>query len=180
MTVIRVTRIEGARRQLQTAIGLWFANGDSVSVLSLSANAYLVLHDLNRKAKGPSLLLDRHDITKEKRKEIARFMKFEYNFLKHSDDRKAKRSDTIEFDADIRAETFAFMAIIALLALAIPLDRHEKAFLIWSRVHHADWFGDAWRQLVGNSIPTHVMDQLRLIERPQFLDCVNQIFGENW
>jgi argininosuccinate synthase len=58
MTSIIVTKIEAARRQLNTAIELWFNDGDPVSIHTLASSAHQIIHDLNRRNKGPDLFLD--------------------------------------------------------------------------------------------------------------------------
>jgi hypothetical protein len=68
-TPITVTKLEAARRQLRTAIELWFHSGEPVSIHTLAAAAYQVVHDLNRRKKGPPLLLDNDMIKVEYRRE---------------------------------------------------------------------------------------------------------------
>jgi hypothetical protein len=46
---IRVTKQDAAKRQLETAIGLWFSEGDEVSTHTLATSALKVLHDVGGK-----------------------------------------------------------------------------------------------------------------------------------
>lgn len=41
-----VTKLDAARRQLETAITLWFADGDFVSIHTLAAAAHAIVHDV--------------------------------------------------------------------------------------------------------------------------------------
>lgn len=90
MLTITVTKMEAARRQLQTAIGLWAAEGEPVSIHTLAYSAHQVVHDLNRKAKGPHMLLDMPNIRKDRQSEFISMIKRDANFFKHADARKHK------------------------------------------------------------------------------------------
>jgi hypothetical protein len=48
---LRIYKIEAARRQLDSAIELWFLDKDEVSVHTLAAAAYQLVHDLKRNIK---------------------------------------------------------------------------------------------------------------------------------
>ena len=49
---IEVSKLDAARRQLETAIRLFFYDGDFVSTHTLAAAAFNVLNDLSRRADG--------------------------------------------------------------------------------------------------------------------------------
>lgn len=49
--IVTVKKLE-AKRQLHTAITLWFADKDQVSVHTLACAAYQIVHDINRNKKG--------------------------------------------------------------------------------------------------------------------------------
>jgi hypothetical protein len=53
---LRLTKLDVARRQLQTAITLWFTDGDPVSIHTLAFAAYEIIHVISKKqthlAKG--------------------------------------------------------------------------------------------------------------------------------
>jgi hypothetical protein len=51
-----VTKLEAAQRQLDTAIELWFRDGDAVSIHTLVGAAYQILYDPNKKRGGPDVL----------------------------------------------------------------------------------------------------------------------------
>ncbi len=84
-TPITLTKMEAARRQLRSAIELWFAEGDPVSVHTLAAAAHQIIHDLNRRNKGPDLLRDTKFIKSEYRNEFVSDIKSASNFMKHAD-----------------------------------------------------------------------------------------------
>ena len=82
MPTIRITRIAAARRQLTTALELWFAEKDPVSVHSLVSAAHQIIHDLNRNAGGPELLFDSSVIKPESKKAVVAMLKKNMNFFK--------------------------------------------------------------------------------------------------
>ena len=49
-----VTKLDAARRQLETGITLWFHEMGPVSIHTLTGAAYKLLYDINTKAVGPS------------------------------------------------------------------------------------------------------------------------------
>jgi hypothetical protein len=56
--VERIEKLEGARRQLETAIWLRFRGGDLASIHTLTAAAYEVIRHLNAAAGGAPVLKD--------------------------------------------------------------------------------------------------------------------------
>ena len=54
---LKVSKLDAAKRQLETAIRLYFSNGDPVSIHTLVAAAYAILHDVTgRKGADPMLI----------------------------------------------------------------------------------------------------------------------------
>ena len=83
---IRVTKLDAVRRQLETAVILWFHDGDPVSIHTLVAAAHQILYDLNQKIGGTPMLEDagnsiRPDYLKEWQRRLAKWE----NFFKHAD-----------------------------------------------------------------------------------------------
>ena len=87
MIKLTVGKLDAARRQLDTAIRLYFAYGDPVSIHALAGAAYQLLDDLIAKRGGPDgikdLLLtmakpESVDVVRQKLNEAQ-------NFFKHAD-----------------------------------------------------------------------------------------------
>jgi hypothetical protein len=55
---LSITKLDAARRQLETAITLWFHDADPVSVHTLAMAAHGILRALNKKRGGPPMLGD--------------------------------------------------------------------------------------------------------------------------
>jgi hypothetical protein len=85
-TSLQVSKLDGARRQIEMAIKLYFDYGDPVPIHTLTAAAYSVLRDVNEKRGGELMLKDawRFLDTPEAR-EFKRYINQPENFLKHAD-----------------------------------------------------------------------------------------------
>lgn len=85
---ITISKLDAARRQLETAIRLYFANGDPVSIHTLAAAAYNIVKDVNKNRGGTPLFLKEEflDYIKEgHEKEVRKLINAAENFFKHAD-----------------------------------------------------------------------------------------------
>ena len=87
MAEMKVSKLDAARRQLETAIRIYFSDGDPVATHTLAAAAHQLLADLTR-ARGstpmltePLLTMVRQDQVKQARDRL----KAAANFFKHAD-----------------------------------------------------------------------------------------------
>ena len=62
-----IKKIDAAIRQLDTAISLWFNEGDEIAIHVLACSAHQIIHDINLHKKGPNLLFDNDHINDEYR-----------------------------------------------------------------------------------------------------------------
>lgn len=167
---ITVTKIEAARRQLRTAIELWFSDADPVSIHTLSAASYQIIHDLNRKNKGPDLLLDTKRIKDEYRREFINEVKNASNFMKHADKGNMGLAKTFDFNPKSN-EHFIIFAIIGLKYLGENLRVEEIAFERWQMFENPDLMTDAGKALFKQSFTTAQVEMLRSIQKHKFLEA---------
>jgi len=167
---ITVTRLDAARRQLRTAITLWFADGDQVSIHTLAAVAHQVLHDLNRAKKGPPMLFDAPWIRDEVRKQYVGILKNDSNFFKHADKRGAKSNpaDSVDFNSGL-SEMFMVMSIYGLQYLGEQIKDIERAFLIWTAFQKPHLLTDAGRKFYEDGVPIEIREGLRQMTKHKFL-----------
>ncbi len=86
MNLIIVDKLEAARRQLETAIRLYFQSDDEVSIHTLAAAAYTVLRDINERRGGGLMLKDlRKLLGDDLARVFKRYINSPDNFLKHAD-----------------------------------------------------------------------------------------------
>ena len=84
---MEVTKIDAARRQLETAIVLYFREADPVSIHTLACAAYEILLTLNRTSNGAPMIKDWivDMVGPELSGEFRRFINMAQNFFKHAD-----------------------------------------------------------------------------------------------
>jgi hypothetical protein len=105
---LRISKLDAARRELETAVRLYFAEADPISIHTLAAAAHQVLVDLNRKRGGPPSFTEAglQLVRPERRKEALKRLNEAANFFKHADSDpqgvlhfKAALTEMLLFDA---------------------------------------------------------------------------------
>src|SRR5258708_7500140 len=84
----KLSKLEAARRQLETAISLYFNGGDPVSTHTLANSAMEVLSDLNKAWKGTPMIsdLEASGAIRPDKLDVARqVFRGPQNFFKHAD-----------------------------------------------------------------------------------------------
>lgn len=165
---ITVTKLDAAHRQLRTAIELWFADGDPVSIHTLAAAAYQIIHDLNRRNKGPDLLLDTKFIKDEHRKRFVNTIKTAANFLKHADNRRSGTAKTTLLDSSLN-QHFIMYSIFGLRYLREELIAEEIAFERWHMLRNPEMLSDAGKALLKKSYTIEQWGVLLAIPKNRFL-----------
>ena len=125
--VEKITKQEAAKRQLKTAIRLFFENADSVSVHSLTAAAHGVLRDLLTHGGKGSFIKDNPALRPNRKKEYLQIINEAQNFFKHAD---KDPTTTLEF----KPQTTEFFIFDACLMYNLLTGRHLGAgmlFLVW-------------------------------------------------
>lgn len=131
---VAVKKLEAAKRQLHTAIKLWFADADQVSVHTLACAAHQIVHDININKEGEELLLDSLLIREEFRKEYVREMKKAMNFFKHADT-DPNPIGAVEFSPPI-TELFILFAILGLQRFGEHFTETTSAFLLFYAIRN--------------------------------------------
>jgi hypothetical protein len=130
--IITISKLDAARRQLRTAVTLWFTGGDPVSIHTLAFAAYEIMHVISKK-RNPNrrdLLFDSAMIPDEVRKEYNLAFKKHANFFKHGD---RDPDETIPFNPAL-TESFIVFAIAAFEICGEPLSDEFVIFREWSRI----------------------------------------------
>lgn len=136
---IEVTKIDAARRQLETAIKLYFIDADPVSIHTLTAAAYNILRDVT-KQKGADPMLIKGQMLELVKPEFQRMIRDKANeaenFFKHADrDHEAR----LDFNPDLTD-----LHLIDACAQYHKLTGEEPplfvAYRIWFLVHRPDCF----------------------------------------
>ena len=129
-----IDKLEAASRQLNTAISLWFNDGDAVGIHTLACSAHQIVHDINHRQGGRDLIYDSFVFKDEHRREINKKFKQHYNFFKHAE---KDPCGTIEFDPSI-TEFFIIFTLMGLEILGREPDEVRRAFFIYYLLRNPD------------------------------------------
>ena len=80
-TPVTLSKLDAMQRQLDTAIHLWFAEADPVSIHTLASAAHELLHALYKKQGLSGLLFDFPNVKEEYRSFMAKELKKYFNFF---------------------------------------------------------------------------------------------------
>lgn len=122
-----IDKLDVACRQLNTAISLWFSDGDSVSIHTLACSAHQIVHDINHKQGGRDLIYDSLNIKDKYRRKANKLFKEAYNFFKHAEN---DTYSTIEFKPS-STEFFMMFTSFGLEILGRQPDKIRGAFNIY-------------------------------------------------
>ena len=97
---LTISKLDAAKRQMETVIRMYFNSGDPVSMHTLASAGYNVIRDINEKRGGEPLLVkgkffdyvkpEHHKLLREKLNEAE-------NFFKHAD---RDHASTLDFNPD--------------------------------------------------------------------------------
>lgn len=136
---LTISKLDAAKRQLETVIRVYFSNGDPVSIHTLTAAAYNVLRDLNRRRGGEPLLMKEQflDWIKEGyHQQIRAKLNEAENFFKHAD---RDHENTLDFNPD-QSELLILEACTVYNRLTGEWPPIFRAFQSWFIAHHPDMF----------------------------------------
>jgi hypothetical protein len=174
MSIEIIPKIDAARRQLDTAITLWFQDGDVVPIHTLTCSAHQIIHDINQHRNGPDLLFDSIVVKDEYRHLIKKYLHKDYNFFKHADN---DPNDSLEFNP-LNTEHFILFAILGLEMLGVKSNNLRFAFTIFFAIRHPDLITEKGRQSIFQNIPSEQLDNIRELNRSQFFKNFNLLLRE--
>ena len=87
MADLQISKLDATKRQLETAVRLYFSEADPVSIHTLTWAAYQVLLDLNKTRGGLPMLTElvSSPVLPDKVEEVKRRFSAAANFFKHAD-----------------------------------------------------------------------------------------------
>ena len=157
MKEFTVSKLDAAKQQLETAIRLYFSDGEPVSIHTLTAAAYNILRDVT-KHKGLEPMLIKGQmldyVIPEYRKMIAEKTVEAENFFKHADrDHEA----TLDFNPDMSE----FLIIDACAQYKKLAGEEPPLFLIyrvWFTANRPDFFifADEFKKVLKTNAPSIV------------------------
>lgn len=170
VTKITVTKMDAARRQLKTALRLWFVDGDPVSIHSLLAASHEIIHRLFRLKGHRGLIFDTDLVKDEYRKEWALSIKKAPSFFKHAE--KETADATIDFNPGTN-DALPMFLINALRTMGEDLGVEEWAYMRWLWVHEPDLFLSS---AYPDTLPVDAIETVRSLEKNEFF----KLFEDLW
>lgn len=166
-----ITKLDAACRQLDTAISLWFNDGDTVSIHTLACSAHQIVHDVNQQKGNPALLhggliYDSLKVRDEYRREANRFLKGAYNFFKHAE---KDASGTIEFRPAL-TELFIMVTSLGLELLGRSPDPIRAAFNIYWGLRNPDLLTEKGKAAWIDRMPEENRKQALDMPKRQFFE----------
>lgn len=132
----RLTKLEVARRQLATAIDLFFADRDAVSVYSLAANSWEVIDVLCRNAGIESFSIQaRENVSVGKDLKLDCVNSPYRNFFKHA---KSDSEKTLPPLPDSQVEGVLFLAVEDYIRLNGRSPVQFQVFQLWYLAKHPE------------------------------------------
>jgi hypothetical protein len=174
-TKITVTKLDAAKRQLRTAIRLWFEDEDPVSVHTLAFAAYEIAHVVSKK-RNPArrdLIFDTLKIKEEYRADWNKSIKKQASFFKHA---KKDWDDSIEF-APITSVLFMMGAGGGLRLAGESESDEESAFAFWIFLHRPRWISPTARKDFENRVQVKDLPKLKAIPKSRFLKSIKVTRG---
>ena len=171
---IRVSKLNAARRQLDCAIELWFADKDDVSIHTLAAAAHQIIHDINQQKGGGELLFDSAKIRDEYRREFISLAKAPMNFFKHAN---RDAGEILEF-SPFTSVILMMFSISGLERLGEIANDVEQALFCWLVFHRPNLITTEYQKVVQERIPVDYHDEIRAISKSEFFRTIMRARAE--
>ena len=150
MAKLRISKIDAARRQIDSAIGLLFEGGDPVAVHTLACAGWRILRDLCEKRGTPAHLANKMLIRPGMEQKFWARLSRAANFFKHADRDADEILDTVEEEAN---DVVLFMATQSYVDLGYQLTAEMETLCTWFIVMNPD--------LMRDDLPAHMLMAIR-------------------
>jgi hypothetical protein len=128
---MKLTKLDAARRQLDTAIELYFGERDPVAIHALAAGAFEVVTALCVHTGRSDELFDL--VVPDRRGEVLRWWRAAQNFVKHAD---RDPDAVLEFDPEFT--DVVLMLAVRRYSFLSPATYSMRVMHAWFFLHHAD------------------------------------------
>jgi hypothetical protein len=126
-----ITKREAARREINSAIRMYFSGEDALSIHALAAGAMQLLQDLGKKqGKNLGIELGMQYIYEDRRAEMRAIMRKPQNFVKHSD-RPGQENEVLDF-RPAALEQFLVIAATSYNELTGQDTPETRTFITWA------------------------------------------------
>jgi hypothetical protein len=139
---IQVSKLDAAKRQLHTAIRLWFEDGDPVSIHTLVSAAHEIIHTLFKRKGLKGLLFDNPNIPEQFRSDFSQAIKSAANAFKHA---RNDPEGTTEF-APVFNEFLFWVCVSGLWRMGEPFAPNEAAVIVRLCLERPPWVAAVTRK----------------------------------
>lgn len=164
---IQIRKLDAARRQLRTAITLWFNDGDPVSVHTLACAAYEIIHAVSKKRNPGRRGLIYRARSQEYHAEFTKRVRKPANFFKHADH---DPDGVMELDPRT-TQAFVLTAVIGLELCGEEYAAEELAFKWWFQVNNSRYVTDAGLKKMAEYLTADDVAEFRALGKSQFFDA---------
>lgn len=133
---IKISKLDAAKRQLETAIRLYFNSADPISIHTLACAAHNILADLTKAYKQDPMALSGILIKEECRVRLMRKLREPQNFFKHATE---DRESTIDFNPDVN-ESFILDSCMQYHKITNEKVLYFHIFVNWFASRNIDFF----------------------------------------
>lgn len=168
---ITVTKLDAAKRQLRTAIRLWFEGVDPISVHVLAFSAYEIVHTLFKRKGLRGLLFDNARIREEYRSEWAKRIKAAASFFKHA---QKDPDAALEFWTPAN-EILILFSLRGLAEMGEPPELEWSAFSHWYAMQHPELLLES---VYENILAAEVIKNLRRMNPRDYFNAFCQLSRE--
>jgi len=150
-----ISKLDAAKRQLETAVRLYFSEADPVSIHTLIGAAHTLFADISRQENAPRMLLKDELLDQIKPEYHAKFRKMvnrAQNFFKHADQ---DARETLDFDPG-QSELLLIDCCRQYYRLAGEYPVLCQVYQAWFFMNNQDLFSPALKNQIdrlGNPIP---------------------------
>ena len=175
--VLHFTKVDVARSQLKTAIGLWFHDGDPVSIHALAYAAYEIIHFVSKTkhSRTKQLIFDTLSVKEEYRGKWAKTIKEHANFFKHANN---DPDGSIDFNPVLSMMFMmgasAGLRIIdnGLAGKEVLAGKEESALALWIVLHRPTWAAAKVRATLQDRYPVEDILYFQALPKAQFFDAL--------
>ena len=131
---IIITKLDAARRQIDTAIALYFCNGDFISIHTLAYAAFSLVKDICDKTDNPASFTRwvKDTIHPDQHDQVFKAISSAGNYFKHADRDHEKQYSYIP----LQYEYILFLSMRMYDAICGELTSHMTVFKVWYMLHY--------------------------------------------
>ena len=173
--VDHLTKIEAARREINAAIRMYFANEDPLAIHSITAGGMQLIQDLGEKQdKRLGIELGMHLIREERQDEVRILLRKPQNFIKHSD-RLGQENAVLDFHP-AAVESYLLIAAVSYKELTGMDTPETRTFAVWVQLREPNlMMPSIYKTLAEDFHNTHTLTD---VDKPQFAAFIKLVRAE--